>query len=121
MDDLFTRLGGRRGSARRKRRIRNDAPVPYGSSGTRSLFTSDSSIPLGEKAYEAFGSVGTLFAIVSQICNAFASVEWHLYRKTSVRDKTRRQEVLVHGFLDVWNQPNPFMTGRYFRECAQQH
>lgn len=121
MDDLITRLAGSFTRLSR-RRVRNDAPVPYTGSGSRSLFGSeDSSIPLGERAYEAFGSVGTLFAIVTQISNAFASVEWHLYRKTSVRDKSKRQEVTVHAFLDVWNQPNPFYTGRYFRECVQQH
>lgn len=76
---------------------------------------------MGDKAYEAFGSVGTLFAIVTQIGNAFASVEWHLYRRTAVRDKARRTEVVTHGFLDVWNRPNYFYTGRYFRMCAQQH
>lgn len=105
-----------------RRPVRNSAPVPYSSnSSARSLFSSDGELPIGERAYDAYGSVGTLFAIVSQICNAFASVEWHLYRRTSVRDKNRRQEVLTHGFLDVWNQPNPFMTGRVFRETCQQH
>jgi HK97 family phage portal protein len=28
---------------------------------------------------------------------------------------------MVHPFLSVWNRPNPFMTGRYFREACQQH
>lgn len=124
MDDLITRLSAsrlRRSGRSRRTRIRNDAPVPFAANASSVLFSGDSEIPLGEKAYEAYGAVGTLFAIVSQICNAFASVEWHLYRRTSARDKTRREEVLTHGFLDVWNQPNPFQTGRYFRECAQQH
>lgn len=75
----------------------------------------------GNAAYESFGSVGTLYAIVTQITNAFASTEWHLYQRTSVRDKKKRKEILVHPFLTVWNQPNPFYTGRYFREVVQQH
>lgn len=117
MKDLITTL------SRSVGKLRNTgAPVPY-SSGRNSLFTNDSSgdIPLGEQAYDAFGSVGTLFAIVTQIGQAFASVEWHLYRKTSVRDKTRRTEVLNHGFMTVWNRPNYFYTGRYFRECVEMH
>lgn len=113
MDDLISRLS-------RRRRVRNDAPVPYG--GSRgSIFSADVNTPDGDRAYTAFGSVGTLFAIVSQIGNAFASTEWHLYKRTSVRDKSRRTEVLNHGFMALWDMPNPFYTGRYFRECVQQH
>lgn len=117
MQDLISALTS--GISRRKS-PRNDAPVPYSSSRS-GLFDTTGELPLGERAFDAFGSVGTLFAIVTQIGNAFASVEWHLYRKTSVRDKTRRTEVTSHGFLDVWDKPNPFYTGRYFRECCQQH
>lgn len=79
------------------------------------------SIVVGERAYEAYGSVGTLFAIVSQLSNAVASAEWHLYRRTSVRDKKRRAEVLNHGFMAIWDKPNNFYTGRFFRETVQQH
>jgi HK97 family phage portal protein len=122
MRDLFSTLGGALSRKPQLQRVRNDAPVPYSSAtSTRSLFSEDNDLPNAERAYEAYGSVGTLFAIVKQIYEAFGSTEWHLYRKTSVRDKNRRQEVLTHGFLDVWNMPNPFMTGRMFRETCQQH
>ena len=95
-------------------------PVPF--SGSRSaLFSNDSGLPIGERAYDAYGSVGTLFAIVSQLANKTASAEWHLYRRTSVRDKKRRQEVPTHGFLTVWDMPNPFYTGDLFRETVQMH
>lgn len=121
MRNLITALANKAGT-RVGRQVRNDAPVPYSSARqTTSLFSASNELPMSDQAYEAFGSVGTLFAIVSQISNAFCSVEWHLYRRTSVRDKTRRNEVLTHGFLDVWNRPNYFYTGRYFRECCQQH
>lgn len=118
MRDLVTALRG--SLSRSKSDIRNDVPVPY-SSNRSGLFDSSGDLPLGDAAYQAYGSVGTLFAIITQITNAFASVEWHLYRKTSVRDKARRTEVMTHGFLDVWNRPNPFYTGRYFRIVCQQH
>lgn len=119
MRDLITEITR---SANKLRSRNAGSPIPY-TSGSKSLFTNDSSgdIPLGEQAYDAFGAVGTLFAIVTQIGQAFASVEWHLYRKTSVRDKTRRTEVLNHGFMTVWNRPNYFYTGRYFRECVEMH
>lgn len=117
MDDLISALTG---GVRRKLSMRNDAPVPY-STGEGSLFATAVGMPDGDRAYEAFGSVGTLFSIVTQIGNAFAKTPWHLYKKTSVRDKKRRQEIPNHPFLYVWEQPNDFMTGRYFREATQQH
>lgn len=122
MDDLIsaiTNAAGQRLS--RWTRTQDNAPVPYSAGGARSLFSAQTEIPMGDRAYEAFGSVGTLFAIVTQIGQAFASTEWHLYRKTSVRDKNRRKEVLGHGFMLVWDRPNYFYTGLYFRECVQQH
>lgn len=100
--------------------LRNDAPVPFvGSAGN--LFGDDGSLPVGDRAYEAYGSVGTLFAIVSQIGNAFATAEWHLYKKGPSRDKSRRKEIESHPLLKLWNRPNDFYTGRLFRETVQQH
>jgi len=104
----------------------SDTPVPYtssrgGSGSGAALFSSDSGLPIGERAYEAYGSVGTLFAIVTQLMNAVSSTEWHLYRRTSVRDKKRRTEVLGHGFMTVWDRPNDFYTGDMLRETVQQH
>lgn len=104
-------------------RIRNLTPVPFvGSRGPAgNLFGDSGSAPIGERAYDAYGSVGTLFAIVSQIANKVATTEWHLYRRTSLRDKNRRQEVLSHAFLNCWKMPNDFMTGELLRETVQMH
>jgi HK97 family phage portal protein len=74
-----------------------------------------------DRAFDAYGSVGTLFAIVSMIGNAFASTPWHLYRKAPQVEAARRQEVLDHAMVTLWNSPNPFYTGRFFRETVQQH
>lgn len=109
-----------------KRLFNQGSPVPFtGSRDRRSsastLFSSDSALPIGERAYDAYGSVGTLFAIVTQLANAVASTEWHLYKRTSVRDKKRRQEVLNHPFMMVWERPNEFYTGDLFRETVQMH
>src|SRR5690349_20255710 len=115
MRDLITEIG-----EGLTRRARNSAPVPYvGRNST--IFDRSAGGGPTDAAFDAYGSVGTLFAIVKQIGDAFAPVEWHLYRKTSVRDKKRRQEVTTHAFLDVWNNPNPFYTGSLFRETVQQH
>jgi HK97 family phage portal protein len=100
--------------------LRNDSPVPFAGS-VGGLFGEDGSLPVGERAYEAHGSVGTLFAIVGQIGNAFATAEWHLYKKGPARDKSRRKEIENHPLLKLWNKPNDFYTGRLFRETVQQH
>lgn len=101
--------------------LRNVAPVSYSGRRSMSLFDPASGLPVDEQAYDAHGAVGTLFAIVHQISDAFAATDWHLYRRTSVRDKKRRVEVLNHGFMTVWDRPNPFYTGHLFRETVQMH
>lgn len=115
MKDLFsTLLGG-------AKQARNLAPVPMSSSRT-SVFDAPGGTPNSvQAAYDAHGSVGTLFAIVHQISTAFSSTEWHLYKRTSVRDKKRRTEVLNHGFMQVWDRPNDFYTGMTFRQTVQMH
>lgn len=115
MRDLFTSL--RNVS---KRAINAAPPVPF--VGTRSLFSgSRSEGVMGDRAYDAHGAVGTLFAIVNQIGWRVAGTPWHLYRKSTLRDEDRREEVTEHGFLTVWNKPNDFYTGNFFRRTVQQH
>lgn len=114
MQDLLSTIG-----RALTRNIRNASPIPYTSRG--GIGGGGVEGMSADAAYEAYGSVGTLFAIVSQISNAFASVPWHLYQRTSVRDKKRRKEIPNHPFLEVWDMPNPFYTGRLFRETVQQH
>lgn len=133
MDDLITRLTSvvaRRppstlmpGSGSNSNLSNGSGYLPMGDKpASSSMFSKDDgALPIGDKAYSAYSSVGTLFAIINQLANAVATTEWHLYRRTSTRDKNRRQEVLNHGFTTVWDMPNPFMTGRYFREACQQH
>lgn len=104
------------------RRPSNAAPVPYSSRYERSSWWLNGRTDCdADRIYEAFGSVGTLFAIVTQLTNAFVSVKWHLYRRTSQRDELRRNEILLHPFLKKWERPNDFFTGRGLREAAQQH
>jgi len=76
----------------------------------------------------AYGSVSTLFAIVSNLANGTASIDWHLYRKrTDARRRygphpeEDRTEVLVHQALKVQQRPNPFMPWQEFCETGQQH
>jgi HK97 family phage portal protein len=102
---------------------RNAAPVPYTSTRSSLFDRSSGTGPpeIGEAAFLAYGSVGTLFAIVTQLNNAFCSVDWHLFRRTSVRDISKRQEVMTHAFLTVWQRPNPFYSNRMLKAAVQQH
>lgn len=114
MDDLISKLTST------VRHVTNNVPVPF-VGANNALFQSNALASNADRAYDAYGSVGTLFAIVSQIGNAFAATPWHLYRKSTQRDKSQREEVLDHAFMTLWNRPNEFYTGRFFRETVQQH
>jgi HK97 family phage portal protein len=105
---------------------RNDTPVPYvGRSGGLGFFGGGGG---GKKQQmDAYGAVGTLFAIVHRLASATAQVDWKLYRKRTDGRRTYgpasddRVEVTRHLALQVWNKPNPFYTRQEFVESFQQH
>jgi HK97 family phage portal protein len=100
----------------------NRSPIALAPSGGRSGLISSIVRPAGQEAQmRAMGSVGTLFAIVERITTAYSQVEWHLYRSAKSGRDEDRKEVTSHAALDLWNQPNPFMTGPQWREATQQH
>lgn len=99
--------------------FRNATPVPY-------VGKSNIAWPWAKKGnttaqLEAMGTVGTLFNIVSTTSVAVAEVEWKLYRKSTTGDPNDRKEVTSHAALDLWNQPNKFMTRQELVESVQQH
>lgn len=105
------------------RALRNRAPVSYAPPGirrgiTHGLFGSNRG---AEAQMRAMGQNPTLFAIVDRITTSYSQVEWKLYRKAKSGREEDRIEVTRHAALDLWNRPNPFMTGPAFREAAQQH
>lgn len=100
--------------------FRNKAPVSYASSssgGLFNIFNRDSK----PQQLEAYGSVSTLFAIVSQLANGFSQTGWHLYRKAPSGKKEDRTPVESHLALSLWNKPNDYYTGAEFREAYAQH
>lgn len=119
MRDLISAIGGAVKSLTNATQS-GRPPVPF-SSDRGGLFGNDDAGVIGERAYDAYGSVSTLFAIVSMLGSAFASTQWGLYKKGPKRDQARRKEVLNHPIIDLWNNPNPFYTGRFFRMTVQQH
>lgn len=106
----------------------NKAPVPYVQrSASADWFQS----PQNAKSLtnmEAYGAVGTLFAIVNRLANDTSAQCWKLYMKQ--KDTRRRyahtgmddrKEVIDHMALKLLNKPNPFMTTQLFIEITQQH
>lgn len=102
----------------------NKTPVRYVGRAPTQFFTERND---ATAQMQAFGSVGTLFAIVNGIAESIAAVDWRLYRKNE--DQRRRYgplednrvEVTRHLALDVWNKPNPFYTRQEFVQSVQQH
>lgn len=106
----------------------NKAPVPY---VQRSAAADWFQSPQNAKSLtnmEAYGAVGTLFAIVNRLANDTSAQCWKLYMKQ--KDTRRRyahtgmddrKEVIDHMALKLLNKPNPFMTTQLFIEITQQH
>lgn len=103
--------------------VRNLSPVPYTATRTpRPLHGGIFGLGSGAEAQmRAMGANGMLYAIVDRIITSYSQVEWHLYRKAKSGLPEDRTEVTSHAALDLWAQPNPFMTGPAFRETGQQH
>ncbi|SEO83378.1 phage portal protein [Actinacidiphila rubida] len=104
--------------------LRNTTPVPYTANTTPRPMRGGGLWGLGnssEAQMRAMGSNGMLFAVVDRIITSYSQVEWHLYRKAKSGHPEDREEVTSHAALDLWNQPNKFMTGPSFRETSQQH
>lgn len=110
-------------------KLRNRTPVPYSSRTGGGVGRSFSGGSTMTNQLEAYGSLGTLFSIVRTISIAVSRVDWHLYRQqvdgrrvTPHPDNNQhRTEVTRHAAVDLWNRPNKFMTGKYFRHASQQY
>lgn len=108
----------------------SDPPVPYARTGyTSSYLSQGTSDP---SAYmRAYGSSGTVYAIVSMLARQTAKVPWHLYRQapqdgrrrytTGDKGSDQRTEVLQHQAMALWNKPNAFMSGFMLRELSQTY
>lgn len=76
------------------------------------------------------GAQGTLFAVIQLLSTGSQAMGgWKLYTKnrdgrvrytTSDRGSDQRRERLNHHAINLWNQPNEFMTGQEFREIGWQ-
>lgn len=105
--------------------IRNTAsqmPIPLSTAaaGMTSLFAGDTA----GKATQLLGSAeksGTLFAVIDRICTNFSRVKWHLYREAPSGLEADRTEVTKHASINLFRNPNPWMTEAEFEEATQQY
>lgn len=106
--------------------VTNKSPDMMGRAGYR-LSVPWAGTNNAESQMRAMGQVGTLFSIVNRTSNATSQVDWRLWRK-QVDGRRRfgpdngdRKEVMRHAALDLWNNPNPFMTRQALVESVEQH
>ncbi len=107
------------------RRVRNDAAVPLTSSrggangigGVGAASTTD--------LLSKMSAVPTLFSVVNRTSTAVAALDWHLYRVPSDGrhdpGEDREEITTKHAAVDLWRDPNPFMSTEDLVEACQQH
>lgn len=101
-------------------RLVNKSAVPY--VAARQSFTHAFAPPAPMTAeLKSFGTVGTLFAIVTKLANGTSQTDWKLWRKSKDGSTEGRTEVTNHLALSIWNKPNDFYTRQEFVETTGQH
>lgn len=105
------------------RSVRNEPAVPLSATSTRYMSPFGPMVGVKDMASQmaAYGSVGTLFAIVSALSEDIAAVDWELVRKVPGTPSEEWPVVDTHPALVVLNDPNPHMTRGEFFESFQQH
>lgn len=103
--------------------ITNKAPVPYVARRQPIAAGLLASSATGDREAQArtMTANGTLFAIVGGIAVDVSAVEWKLWRPAKSGKVEDRTEVTSHAALDVWDQPNPFMSRQEYVEVVEQH
>lgn len=111
--------------------IMNKGPIPFNDRWNTNGQLYGSGLQDRFTQLQAMSGTGTLFAIIQLLSTgAQATGGWKMFEKNrdgrvrySQHDKgsDQRREVLQHAALNLWNQPNPFMTGETFREIGWQY
>lgn len=114
------------GASVRALAVRNSAPpVPYADSGP-AIGWGATTGGTRRRQLETYGSVSTLFAVVSAISEAAAQQDWWLDRIQQLNrvygpTEPARRQVLKHPAIDLWNTPNPFYSRHDLVETSTQH
>jgi HK97 family phage portal protein len=76
-----------------------------------------------ERQIDAYKSNTPLFSAAGFNATAVAGATWRLFQTHTGRGRISgpdpRKEITSHQAIRVWNSPNPFMTGNFFREYSQ--
>jgi HK97 family phage portal protein len=107
-----------------------EPPVPFAGRG----FLRQSGMETGTDPtgyMRAYATSGTVFAIVSMLARQTAKKQWHLFREqpqdgrrrytTGDKGSDQRIEVIKHLAVELWQKPNPFMSGFQLREISQTY
>ena len=110
---------------------RNAAPVPMGASAG---FMKLPGLAMGASDRETFlrtyGTVGTIFSIVSLYAQATARPDWQMFRKLqqdtnryTTRDEgsDQRKQVFGHAAMNLLYKPNPFWSRFRLMELSQTY
>lgn len=86
-----------------------------------SLFGTNSTV--STVGVERYGTDPTLFPMVSSLAESTSHVKWHLYEPGPTQQDEDRVEILPgeHPAVDLFMNPNPFMSRAEFVEPCQQH
>jgi HK97 family phage portal protein len=71
------------------------------------------------QSLQMYTAVGWLFAVVSRISTAVASLDWKAYQTHATGDRTELPR--THPASRLWMRPNPVDTRMAFNEIYQQH
>lgn len=76
-----------------------------------------------ERQIEMYKQNTPLYSAASFNATAVAGITWRLFQTHTGRGRISgpdpRKEVTTHQAIRVWNAPNQFMTGNFFREYSQ--
>lgn len=123
------RSGIRRAAARSRPRNASGLPVG-GSRGFMSMPGLAMSGSERESFLRSYGSVGTIFSIVSLYAQATARPHWNLFRslqqdtnRYTTRDEgsDQRTQVFDHAALNLLYKPNPFWSRARLMELSQMY
>lgn len=119
------------GLRRATRRVRNAAPVPLGSSSGSFQIPG---LAMGANDRETFmrtyGTVGTIFSIVSLYATSCARPAWQMFEQDNqdhnrytTRDEgsDQRRQIFMHPALALWKKPNPFWSRFRLKELLQTY
>lgn len=102
------------------RAIQNQIGPPVALGGRQSGFNFGSSTSAASELTVTKAS-STMYGIINRLSVSTAKVDWELMRNMGTGNEEDDEPVESHLALDVFNNPNPFMSRQEWFEIMQQH